>query len=87
MSYEVIWGPLAEGQLAAVWLAATNRRAVTAAAAEVDRGLARDPLRAGEARESSVRRVVVVPPLGVAFEVIEDDKRVIVQGVWAVGQA
>ncbi len=84
MRYEVIWQRAAENELAAVWAAATDRDAVTQAAAEIDWHLARDPLRLGEARTSSVHRIVSNPPIAVEFEVIEDDKRVIVQGVFAI---
>ena len=84
MNYDVVWGPRAENMLAAVWMAAADREAVNDAAAEVDLRLGRDPLRFGESRQSSVHRVGYIPPLGVEFEVIEDDKRVIVQGVFAI---
>lgn len=83
MNYEVVWGPVAEQMLAAVWLATVDRGAVTRASSWLDRQLAVDPLRLGESRESSVRRVAFRPPIGIEFEVIEDDKRVIVQGVFA----
>lgn len=82
--YDVEWGPQAENMLAAIWMIATDRDAVNDAAAEIDRRLARDPLQFGESRTSSVHRVGYVLPLGVEYEVIEDDKRVIVQGVFAV---
>jgi plasmid stabilization system protein ParE len=82
MRYEVRWGPVAERQLADVWLAAPDRNAVTAAADWLDRWLARIPLQIGEPRTSSVHRVAYRDPLGVEYEVIEDDKRVIVQGVF-----
>ena len=84
MNYTVIWGRIAETHLAAVWLAAPDQAAVTAAAHRLERRLTRDPLRCGEARESSVHRVDFEFPLGAEFEVIEDDKKVIVQGIWLV---
>jgi plasmid stabilization system protein ParE len=82
MRYEVLWGPIAIQQLAAIWLAAADRNAVTAAADWLDRWLARIPLQLGEPRTSSVHRVAYRDPIGVEYEVIEDDKRVIVQGVF-----
>jgi hypothetical protein len=85
MNYRVDWAPRAEQQLAAAWIAATDRAAVTTAAARLDAYLARDPLRLGDALDSSVYRIAFIDPLGAEFEVIEDDKRVIVQGVFAVG--
>lgn len=84
MNYEVVWGPVIEGQLAAVWIASDDRAAVAAAAHRLDQALARNPLALGEARDSSVRRVAFDHPLGIEFEVIEDDKRVIVQAVFSV---
>jgi hypothetical protein len=85
MNYDVDWGPVAENMLAAIWLAAPDREAVTVASDVLDQAMADDPLTLGESRESSVRRVAFEPPLGVEFEVIEDDKRVVVQGVFRVG--
>jgi len=83
MNYEVFWGPIAESMLAEIWLDAPNRGFATQTAADLERKLAQDPLHLGESRASSVQRIVYQPPLGIEFEVIEDDKRVIVQGVFA----
>lgn len=79
MTYEVVWTPDAERDLAAVWLAAADRPAVTAASHQIDQELGQSPLAFGRPRTSSVNRVAVVAPLGVTFEVVEDDKRVFVQ--------
>lgn len=84
MNHRVDWTHGAERQLAAVWLAATDRGAVTAAAAWLDDELALDPLHFGQPLDSSVHRVASFDRLGIEFEVIEDDKRVIVQGVFAI---
>jgi hypothetical protein len=84
MNYHVDWAPTAEQQLAAVWLATANRAAVTAAADWLDNELAVTPLRFGLPIDSSVHRVGSFDVLGIEFEVIEDDKRVIVHGVFAV---
>jgi hypothetical protein len=84
MNYEVVWGPIAENMLATAWLGFPDRNAVTRAAEWLDRHLAHDPLGLGFPRSSSVHRVAFRTPLGVEFEVIEDDKRVIVQGVFVV---
>jgi hypothetical protein len=43
------------------------------------------PLDFGEPWASSVHRIAARDPIGIEFEVIEDDKRVIVHGVFAVG--
>lgn len=83
MRYQVLWGPVAEQLLAATWLAAPDRNAVARAAAWLDEQLARAPRNLGESRESPLHRVAFHGPLGIEFEVIEDDKRVVVQGVFA----
>jgi hypothetical protein len=85
MNYEVIWDPTAEQELAAAWLMAPDRNALTEAAAWLDERLANSPLTLGRRRSSSVHRTAYRSPLGIEFEVIEDDKRVIVRGVFAAG--
>lgn len=82
MKYEVYWDARAEADLATVWLGAADRVAVTRAASWFDEHLARSPLKLGESRASSVHRLAFYSPLGIEFEVIEDDKRVIVQAVF-----
>lgn len=84
MTYNVTWIPVAEQELAAAWLASADRNAVTAAAHRLDGRLRSDPLHMGESRESSVRRVAFDAPVGIEFEVIEDDKKVRVLGLWLV---
>jgi len=44
--------------------------------------LARNPLHYGKPLDSSIHRLAHEDPLYVDFEVIEDDKRVIVYGVY-----
>lgn len=75
----------AENDLAALGNAATDQAAITAAADWLDKHLARDPLHFGEPWASSVHRIAVRDPIGIEFEVIEDDKRVIVHGVFFIG--
>jgi hypothetical protein len=85
MNYSVQFDALAEQDLAAIWTASADRTAVTAAATWIEHALRRDPLRMGESRSSSVHRVVFHLPLGVEYEVIEDDKLVLVHAVFAIG--
>jgi hypothetical protein len=66
-------------------MAATDQTAVTEAITWIETRLSRDPLRLGESRESSVHRVVFRPPVGMEYEVVEDDKLVLVHGVFAAG--
>lgn len=84
MRFTVTFTPTCEQDLAAAWLAAADRRAVTAAASRIEHLLAADPLAVGEGRESSVNRVAMAPPLGFSFDVVVDDSRVFVTGVWLV---
>lgn len=83
MTYDVVWGPLPLNQLARIWTAALDRNAITRAAAVLDRALLLHPLRVGQPLDSSVHRIAYHPPLGIEYEVIEDDKRVIVQAVFS----
>ena len=82
MNYTVIWTAVAQQRLAAAWLAAADRNAVTAASHRIDQVLAADPLNFGESRASSVNRIGYVPPLGFTFDVVVDDQTVYVTAVW-----
>lgn len=84
MTYAVIWDLDAEQELADLWLAATDHDAVNFAAHRIDQVLAIHPLQFGQPRGSSVRRYATVGPLGVLFEIIEDDKKVLVHGITAI---
>jgi hypothetical protein len=84
VNYAVTWTPNAEQELAAVWLAAADRNAVTVASHRLDQDLADDPFGIGLPRSSSVNRTAVEPPLGIDYEVIEDDKKVRVLRVWSM---
>lgn len=83
MRYQVLYRPVAEQELATIWLASPDRNAVTRAAGLLEQALTRSPLTLGESRSSSVHRVAFHAPIGIEYEVIEDDKRVVVQGVFA----
>ena len=84
MNYRVDWTPKAEQMLAAIWIAASDRKRIAKATHEFDQELSRDPLRIGESRTSSIHRVAFRPPLGIEFTVIEDDKRIQVLAVFAI---
>lgn len=84
MNYDVFLIPSAEQELAAAWLKSPDRKAVTQATHRLEKRLGMDPLRIGESRQSSVRRIAFEPPLGIEFEVIEDDKKVRILGVWLI---
>jgi hypothetical protein len=81
--YDVVWAPEAEDELAALWLASTDRPAFSRAVAAVEAALERQPLYLGTPLRSSVQRFLWNLPVGVEFEVVEDDKRVIVLNIFA----
>ncbi len=83
MRFTVVWTPSAEQELAAIWLVAADRPAITSACNTIDALLARDPSSRGRPRYDTVRELVV-PPLGVDFDVQEDDRMVYVLSVWRV---
>jgi hypothetical protein len=81
MRFNVSWTPTAEQDLAAVWMDADDRNAITSAAHTIDGLLAVDPESRGEVRFDTVR-TLSVPPLGVDFEVVEPDRIVYVLSAW-----
>jgi hypothetical protein len=84
VTYRIVWGVSAESMPAEIWLGSGDRTSVTEAAAALEAALPQRPLRIGESRTSSVHRVAYEPPLGIEYEVVEDDKKVIVQGVFSL---
>jgi hypothetical protein len=81
MKYTVLWIPDAERELAELSVDSGDRGAIADAANEVDRRLRADPSHAGESR-SHGRRILLVPPRGVTYEILEDDRLVRVLDVW-----
>lgn len=84
MKYAVVWSPSAEQELARLWLKATDRSVVTQAAFQIDHLLEAHPGERGESR-SAGRRILIEPPLGVTFEVL-DSPIVRVLTVWRFDQ-
>jgi hypothetical protein len=84
VSYSVTWTPDAEQALANIWIDAGDRNAVTAASHRLDLDLASDPFTRGIPRNSSVNRTATDLPLGIDYEIIEDDKKVRVLRVWSL---
>ncbi len=82
MRYTVLWARPAEQELAAIWMRATDRARITSAANGVDIVLSEDAHEQGESREGTLR-VVFAPPLGVEFDVVEEDRIVYVLAVWS----
>jgi plasmid stabilization system protein ParE len=81
MKYAVVWSPDAENDLAAIWVDATDRAAVTAAGDELDVILREDAHLKGESRHGRVR-ILFLAPLAIEFEVRRDDRIARVVFVW-----
>ena len=83
MRYMVLWKPAAERALATAWMEARDRSAVTDAAHQIDEVLQsfRDfiPSLADDAEETSsteLTRILIVGPLAVVYEIVEQDRTI-----------
>ncbi|MGE3808918.1 MAG: hypothetical protein AB7K24_30000 [Gemmataceae bacterium] len=81
MRFTVAWTDAAAQELAALWMAAVDRNSLTRAANVIDQLLAQNPSTLGNQSFDTVR-TLVIPPIGVDFEVVVDDLRVWVLSVW-----
>ena len=81
MTYTVEWLPAAEDDLARIWTAAVDRKAITDAANAIDTLLERDPYSRSESR-SDQAQIMFMLPLGVLFDVDETRRVVSVWAVW-----
>lgn len=82
MAYEVIWIPDAEQQLAAIWVQASDRASIAAAANNIDKRLTKDPEHEGESRAQALR-ILHCKPLGVDYRVLGSERQVRVLRVWS----
>jgi hypothetical protein len=81
--YTAVWLGPAQNHLATIWMAAPDRDAVTRAANTIDERLRRDPYADSESREGD-SRITLLPPLGVSYDVSDDDRLVTVWAVWRI---
>ena len=81
MRYTVLRKKSADDRLAEIWLQAVDREAVSRAARQIDVRLRYRPHMQGESR-SRDRRMLLAPPLGIKFEIHEEDAIVRVLSVW-----
>jgi hypothetical protein len=81
MRFTVTCKPSAEQELAQLWLNGRDRPAITAAANAIDALLRVDPQVEGESRPDGTR-VLFMPPLGVRFEVHDQDRLVEIVKFW-----
>lgn len=84
MNYSVEWTELAIGELAAIWLSVQDQADLTMLTDMVDRTLSMTPFLVGNPCRSSVHRMLKVVPLGLYYDIVEDDKKVIVQSCWII---
>lgn len=80
MKYTVVYKPLAEFQLADIWLRFADKQAVTEASDAIDRSLRRNADQIGEPDERGWR-ILAEPPLVVTFDVSVDDRTATVHSV------
>ncbi len=73
--YTVVWVKSAHDELVMLWIAGSDRNAITAATHEIDRQLSTSPSLKGEPLREGLRALTVTP-LRVAFSVDDDDRRV-----------
>ncbi|MDA1054989.1 MAG: hypothetical protein O3C40_31585 [Planctomycetota bacterium] len=73
--YTVVWLRDAINELGEIWLAATDRNAVTAASEEIDRSLATDAATKGKPLSEGLR-IYDAAPLRAVFSVSDLDQRV-----------
>jgi hypothetical protein len=78
--FSVDWTEDAQAELAAIWLRASDRRAVTTAQHRIDRLLASDPFTHGSEIVEELY-AIDVPPLRAHFEVSSADRVVTVVSV------
>lgn len=83
MTFTVHWTQAAIQMLAAIWLAAADRNAITAANDAIDAVLREDADTVGRPVFDTVRQYEH-PPLGVQFEVVEADRIVYVLPCWLI---
>lgn len=81
MNYRVDWTEEAERGLAAEWVAAADRAAVTAAARRLEQRLGYDPFGLGEAREDFDKRIVFDGPIGMVYQVRVPAREVVIVSV------
>jgi hypothetical protein len=84
MTFFVTWLPGALARLADIWMASTDRAAVTAASHRLDQRLAADPVNEGESR-GGTDRIAFEAPLQILFRVDAANRTVHVTAVGPFG--
>ena len=81
MTWTVVWFDSAQDQLAELWMTAADRNALALAANTIDQLLRQDPYAVGESRVGN-NRILFASPLGVTYDVSDDDRLATVLAVW-----
>ena len=83
MKWTVVYLNSAYNRLADIWIQAPDQVAVTRAANLIDAILRRDPYAYSESRDDN-SRVMIETPLGVGYDVSDDDCMVTVWSFWRI---
>jgi hypothetical protein len=85
MNFRVVWRQSALNELARIWSSADSaeRSAITRAAHEIHLRLERNPHDEGESRSPELH-VLIELPLGISYEILENQKGVRVLHVWHI---
>lgn len=81
MKYTVVWARSAEDHLADLWANAEDRESIRRACDELDAVLAQRPTFLGESRSGNTR-IAFVAPVGMEYEISDEDRTVLVLAVW-----
>jgi hypothetical protein len=81
MIYTVTWTRIAEADLTNLWIQATDRQAVTVAAAHIEAVLRINPYVHSQAQGGN-DRAMSAGPLTIAYSVSDPDCLVTIWGVW-----
>ncbi len=81
MSYIVIFTPQVNRDIVDYWIESLHQREMTRAIDDLVRQMRNDPLEIGESRGGN-RRVVFQWPVGMEFEVDEENQQVEVYNFW-----
>ena len=84
MNYSVLWPKESLDELATAWMSSSDRDAVTEASYLLEQELQNDPYACGFDRGVPTDRTAVHLPLGIEFEIIEEDKLVRILRVWSL---
>jgi len=81
MKFTVTWSPKAERDVASLWLAAHDRAEVAKAADLFDAFLRDEAYPLAQA-QSNRGHILYYPPLAIHFEIIDEDRLVLVLACW-----